>query len=188
MDRIHRRRAVGLTVSLMFALVAPAATAARPPDGAADTERVRAIVTFDHRPDRASERAVERLEGNVGRHLNLINGLSIDLPRGQLKQLEKAGGVKHVELDHKITAFDHAGSTGDLEYENAWGVEHIGTRPVHLAGNTGQGIKLAVIDTGLDDMPMIRFTPSTTAVYWIEPTMHACSREPCGYGIAIFRK
>ena len=150
MDRIRRRQAVGLTLSLVFALVAPAATAARPPDGTADTERVRAIVTFDHRPDRASERAVERLEGNVGRHLDLINGLSIDLPRGQLKQLEKAGGVKHVELDHKITAFDHAGSTGDLEYENAWGVEHIGTRPVHLAGNTGQGIKLAVIDTGLD--------------------------------------
>ncbi len=150
MDRIRRRQAVGLTLSLVFALVAPAATAARPPDGAADKERVRAIVTFDHRPDRASERAVERLEGNVGRHLDLINGLSIDLPRGQLKQLEKARGVKHVELDHEITAFDHAGSTGDLEYENAWGVEHIGTRPVHLAGNTGQGIKLAVIDTGLD--------------------------------------
>ncbi len=150
MDRIRRRQAVGLTLSLVFAMVAPAATAARPPDGAADKERVRAIVTFDHRPDRASERAVERLEGNVGRHLDLINGLSIDLPRGQLKQLEKARGVKHVELDHEITAFDHAGSTGDLEYENAWGVEHIGTRPVHLAGNTGQGIKLAVIDTGLD--------------------------------------
>ena len=150
MDRIRRRQAVGLTLSLAFALVAPAATAARPPDGAADKERVRAIVTFDHRPDRASERAVERLEGKVGRHLHLINGLSIDIPRGQLKQLEKAGGVTHVELDHKITAFEHAPSTGDLEYENAWGVEHIGTRPVHLAGNTGQGIKMAVIDTGLD--------------------------------------
>ena len=47
-------------------------------------------------------------------------------------------------------AFDHGPSTGDLEYENAWGVEHIGTREVHQAGNTGQGIKLAVIDTGID--------------------------------------
>jgi subtilisin family serine protease len=151
MDRIRRRQAVGLSLSLVFALLAPATAAARLPDGAAaDKERVRAIVTFDHRPDRASERAVERLEGKVGRHLDLINGLSIDLPRGQLKQLEKASGVKHVELDHKLTAFEHSGSTGDLEYENAWGVEHIGTRPVHLAGNTGQGIKLAVIDTGLD--------------------------------------
>jgi subtilisin family serine protease len=151
MDRTRRRQAVGLTLSLVFALLAPATAAARLPDGAAaDKERVRAIVTFDHRPDRASERAVERLDGKVGRHLELINGLSVELPRGQLKQLEKASGVKDVELDHQLTAFEHSGSTGDLEYENAWGVEHIGTRPVHLAGNTGQGIKLAVIDTGLD--------------------------------------
>jgi subtilisin family serine protease len=150
MDRIRRRQAVGVTVSLVYALVAPAAAASGPPAGAADQERVRAIVTFDHRPDRASERAVERLEGKVGRHLYLINGLSVDLPRGQLKQLEKARGVKNVELDHTLTAFEHAPSTGDLEYENAWGVEHVGTRPVHLAGNTGQGVKLAVIDTGLD--------------------------------------
>ena len=150
MDRIRRRQAIGVTISLVFALVAPAAAAAGPPSGAADKERVRAIVTFDQRPNRASERAVERLEGKVGRHLDLINGLSVDLPRGQLKQLEKATGVKHVELDHTLTAFEHAGSTGDLEYENAWASSTSGRRPVHLAGNTGQGVKLAVIDTGLD--------------------------------------
>lgn len=43
-------------------------------------------------------------------------------------------------------------------------------------------------DTGSGDMPLIRFAPSKTALYWIDPTMHACSREPCAYGIAIFRK
>jgi subtilisin family serine protease len=151
MDRTRHRQAVGLTVSLVLALVAPATSAAASPDErGGDKERVRAIVTFDRNPDRASERAVEKLEGKVRRHLDLINGLSIELPRGQLKNLERSAGVRHVELDHKLTAFDHAGGTGDLEYENAWGVEHIGTRPVHLGGNTGQGIKLAVIDTGLD--------------------------------------
>jgi len=38
----------------------------------------------------------------------------------------------------------------DFEYENAWGVEHIGSREVHLSGNWGQGVKVAVIDTGID--------------------------------------
>ena len=49
-----------------------------------------------------------------------------------------------------LVVFDHGPDTGDLEYENAWGVEHIGSREVHLAGNTGQGMKVAVIDTGID--------------------------------------
>jgi hypothetical protein len=43
-------------------------------------------------------------------------------------------------------------------------------------------------DTAADDHPMIRFTPSTTATYWIEPTMHQCSADPCGYGIGVFAK
>jgi hypothetical protein len=58
---------------------------------------------------------------------------------------------------------------------------------IDLALEDQEGVAVAT-DTGLDDMPMIRFTPGKTALYWIEPTMHACSREPCAYGIAIFRK
>jgi hypothetical protein len=58
---------------------------------------------------------------------------------------------------------------------------------VDLGLEDEEGVVVAT-DTGVGDMPMIRFTPSTTVYYWIEPTMHACSREPCGYGIAIFRK
>ena len=58
---------------------------------------------------------------------------------------------------------------------------------VDLSLEDQEGVAVAT-DTGLDDMPMIRFTPSKTALYWIDPTMHACSREPCAYGIAIFRK
>jgi hypothetical protein len=41
-------------------------------------------------------------------------------------------------------------------------------------------------DVLADDIPVIRFTPSTAATYWIETTMVVCSVEPCGYGIAVF--
>jgi hypothetical protein len=58
---------------------------------------------------------------------------------------------------------------------------------VDLALEDEEGVAV-VSDTGSGDMPMIRFTPSATAVYWIDPTMHACSTEPCAYGIAVFRK
>ncbi len=41
-------------------------------------------------------------------------------------------------------------------------------------------------DVLADDIPVIRFTPSTADTYWIETTMVVCSVEPCGYGIAVF--
>jgi subtilisin family serine protease len=37
------------------------------------------------------------------------------------------------------------------EYAESWGVEHISADLVHLTGNKGAGIKIAVIDTGIDD-------------------------------------
>lgn len=43
-------------------------------------------------------------------------------------------------------------------------------------------------DTAPDDMPVIRFTPSTATVYWIRVTMPDCRVEPCGYGIGVFVK
>ena len=151
MDRGRRRHAMGPIVGIVLALIAaPGIVAAAPPDAAGATDPVKAIVTFAQRPGKAAERAVEQLQGKVRNHLDRIKGLSVELPRGQLKKLAQTPGVVSVELDHPLSLFQHSGQTGDLEYENAWGVEHIGTRPVHLSGNTGQGIKMAVIDTGLD--------------------------------------
>ena len=43
-------------------------------------------------------------------------------------------------------------------------------------------------DTAADDLPIVRFTPSTTDTYYIRPTMHKCSVDPCGYGIGVFVK
>ena len=43
-----------------------------------------------------------------------------------------------------------------------------------------------VSDVLEDDLPILNFTPSTSATYWIRPTMAVCSVDPCGYGIAVF--
>ncbi|HET9346164.1 MAG TPA: Ig-like domain-containing protein, partial [Candidatus Limnocylindrales bacterium] len=82
--------------------------------------------------------------------LRLVNGIAALVPKGQLKQLANDPSVKSIEPDVTLTAFDHGPDTGDLEYENAWGVEHIGTPAVHAEGVRGDGIKVAVIDTGVD--------------------------------------
>ena len=132
----------------LIAAVFPSAAAAAPADG--KVARVKVIVTYDGRPGRADERAIERLAGKVKYRYRIVDAIAAEVPRGQLKQLARQPGVSDVELDGKLTSFDHGANTGDLEYENAWGVEHIGSRAVHLAGINGSGIKVAVIDTGID--------------------------------------
>ena len=41
-------------------------------------------------------------------------------------------------------------------------------------------------DVLADDIPVIRFAPKSSAVYFLRTSMVICSVEPCGYGIAVF--
>jgi subtilisin family serine protease len=141
---------VAASLALMFALVGSATAATAAPAGG---DRVRAIVTFDQAPGRAARTAVEQAGGTVRRTLGLVDGLAIEMPRARLQNLAASPHVRTVELDGQLTMLEplvEAAATGDLEYDNAWGVEHIGAKPVHDAGIRGQGIKVAVIDTGID--------------------------------------
>jgi subtilisin family serine protease len=156
MARAARRAVLASITSaaLLLAALQPAALLAASPSAApvhpdAPTT-VNLIVRYQDRPGRGEERRIERLGGTVRQRLGLVDGLSVELPRGQVKRLQADPAVASVEVDGKLSLFEHAAATGDHEYENAWGVEHIGTRRAHLAGHTGQGVKLAIIDTGID--------------------------------------
>ncbi|HLO35817.1 MAG TPA: S8 family serine peptidase, partial [Candidatus Deferrimicrobium sp.] len=151
--RAHAGRIIGLVIAVVGLLgssVGPAAAAA---GASADKELVHAIVRFDARPGAAAKRAVEDAGGRVRHNLDLINGFAIELPRGRMAALARAPHVKGVELDARIAAFEPQAApapTGDLEYDNAWGVTRIGSKSAHDAGIRGQGVKVAVIDTGID--------------------------------------
>jgi subtilisin family serine protease len=135
-------------VALAAGAFAPATLAADPP--AADGDLVDAIVTFKQKPGKTADAALAKLQAKLERKFDLIPGAAVRLSPQALQQLRRNPLVKSVEVDHKLELFEHSGTTGDLEYENAWGVEHIGTKAAHDAGYRGQGIKLAVIDTGVD--------------------------------------
>src|SRR5262245_1215069 len=150
MPRTTRRASVLLVVAAARGglVAAPAASAADPAKG----ELAKTIVTFQGELGRKAQRIIEKYGGTVRAELGIVDGVSALIPKGQLKQLAKDPAVTSVEPDLPVTLFpmDHAGDTGDLEYENAWGVEHIGTPAVHAAGIRGAGVKVAVIDTGID--------------------------------------
>ena len=122
-----------LILGLLASAVAAATTA---------VERAKVIV-IPRAARKAAERVIEKYGGKVDKKLALVNGLAARVPKGQLKQLAGEPGVKTVEPDVTLQAFD-------LEYDNAWGVKKIGTPAVHAAGVWGDGVKVAVIDTGID--------------------------------------
>jgi subtilisin family serine protease len=145
----RRTRFVLAAAAVSLSLAGPGAASAAEPI-ASDATTGRYIVRYEARPGKAARGEVKRLGGKVRETLGLVNGLAVELTPGQLRRLRADPAVESIEPDGKLFAFDHGPNTGDIEYENAWGVEHIGSREVHLTGNTGQGIKLAIIDTGID--------------------------------------
>ena len=122
--------------------LAPAgAGAAEPTASAPDGPPVTAIITYTHQPGAAEKQAIKALGGSVRRGVGLINGLVVTLPSNILAKARLGKNVKTVERDATITAFepiDSAASTGDFEYDNAWGVAHIGAKAVHDAGDHGR--------------------------------------------------
>ena len=148
--RTRRITLVLATVALVCAAILPAGAIAAEPTDPAGEELVNVIVTFKAKPGKAARDAVKAAGAKIRRDFNIISAISIELPASKVEKLQKHPLVKAVEPDGELVALDHAGATGDLEYENAWGVEHIGTKPAHDAGVKGQGIKVAVIDTGID--------------------------------------
>jgi subtilisin family serine protease len=140
-------------VGLLAASTGPVAAADDPTGISTAADQVKAIVVFDAKPGKAARESVERVGGKVRKAFGLINGYAIDLPRGKVRALSHEAHVRSVELDAKVTILDPLTAdppTGDLEYDNAWGVTHIGSKAVHDAGIRGSGVKVAIIDTGID--------------------------------------
>ena len=143
--RTLRGRALLLAVLASMAVPLPAMAA---PHGSNDMVNV--LVSFHGHARATGKRAVKDEGGEIRRSFQLTAALSARMPRGRMAALERKAAIKSVELDHRLVAFDHAPSTGNDELEAAWGVEHIGAGEVHAAGNTGAGIKVGVVDSGVD--------------------------------------
>lgn len=43
-------------------------------------------------------------------------------------------------------------------------------------------------DTRTDDLPMLQFTPRTTATYRVKASMYSCSTSDCAYGIGLYAR
>jgi len=109
-----------------------------PPDGL-----VKVLIGFKEKPGPPEQALVKGLGGKIKYTYNLIPAIAASVPEVAIEPLKKNPNVTNIELDSMVYALD-------IELDNSWGVKRIGAGLVHDSGNNGEGIKIAIIDTGID--------------------------------------
>ncbi len=80
--------------------------------------------------------------GIVKKNLQLINAVSVRIPENDIEDLKNDSNIKYVVNDTVFKASD--------EYSSSWGVQYIGSQAVHEQNINGTGVKIAILDTGID--------------------------------------
>ncbi len=100
------------------------------------------IIGFHKKPGVSEKEMVYNAQGHIKRNFNLIPAIAARMPEKEIANLLNNPNVAYVEEDVIITTAD--------EYSDSWGVQHIGSETVHINNIKGTGVKIAVIDTGID--------------------------------------
>ena len=112
-------------------------------DNAGGPERVPVLIGFQQTPG-PSEQALVRAHGGVIKYTyTLVPGIAASVPKAAIDGLLRNPNVTMVDEDLTVHAID-------TELDDSWGVKRIGAGTVHANGNKGTGVKVAVIDTGID--------------------------------------
>ncbi len=110
-----------------------------PPDGL-----IKVLIGFREKPGAAQQAMVRGLGGKIKYTYNIIPAIAASVPEVAIEALKKNPNITNVELDSMVYALD-------TELDSSWGVKRIGAGIVHDSGNNGDGIKIAIIDTGIDE-------------------------------------
>lgn len=93
-----------------------------------------------------------RSGGRVKRSHPLIDAVSGQLPEEEIEKLKNDPAVAYIEADAVVGITEPAAATAALtqEYTDSWSVTKIGGNAAVAAGITGAGIKVAILDSGID--------------------------------------
>jgi len=113
------------------------------PEKASSDGLVKVLIGFKEKPGAAQQAMVKGLGGKIKYTYNLIPAIAASVPEVAIEALKKNPNITNVELDSKVYALDD-------ELDDSWGVKRIGAGNVHDSTNKGAGVKVAIIDTGID--------------------------------------
>jgi subtilisin len=93
--------------------------------------------------------AVRVAGGTVTAQFEKLGMVKAVLPQNSLGSLKQNPAVEFVEDDGQLE-IAQADAPTSIEYSSSWGLQDIAAEPVHLSNYTGKGIKIGVLDTGID--------------------------------------
>ena len=147
MSLYQRRRAVGsLLLLLTITLLAGsgrAFTAGSFELAQGVENRLDVIIGFRAMPGPPEEALVRSVGGQIRHRYHLVPAIAAAIPPQAVTALRANPRVSAVEADVRVSAVD-------VELDESWGVKRVGAGPVHRAGIWGVGVKVAIIDTGID--------------------------------------
>lgn len=89
--------------------------------------------------EKVNKRVVENTGGEVLHEYQYMPVLHVKLPEKAAEALKKNPNIAYVEKDEEVTATQTV----------PWGINHINAPTVHSWGNTGNGVRVAILDTGI---------------------------------------
>lgn len=117
------------------------------PTSSSEGER-EVIVVLRQSPHTADPSSlVSHLSGRVRRRFTSIPGFTARLPAARIAELARDPRVASVEENAAVEAVR---ATSSAEEGASWGVAHIGAEAAHARGIVGTGVRVAVLDTGVD--------------------------------------
>jgi len=124
------------------------------------------IIGFHQQPGSIEKKLIEDVGGTIKHTFSLLPAIAAKLPEESLSTLLTNPSVSYIKEDVTVNAIDPSLSTtskqlstkplttqslaSDIEYQNSWGVERIGAKVAHDNNITGEGIKIAILDTGIN--------------------------------------
>jgi len=106
-------------------------------------KRVTVLIGFKGSVTADDDAVVRSAGGRVKHRYRIVPAIAADLPERAVAALQAHARVSVVEPDVAIHAVD-------AELDNSWGVKRIGAGDVQATGIRGAGVKVAILDTGVD--------------------------------------
>ncbi|MBN2329070.1 MAG: S8 family peptidase, partial [Candidatus Omnitrophica bacterium] len=106
-------------------------------------QKVKVLIRFRFSPGKSEKDLITMAGGEIKFAYKKVHAVAAELPLAAIDHLAQIGSIDLIEPDAEVRMTD-------AELENTWGVERIGAGDVHLEGVQGQGVKVAVFDSGID--------------------------------------
>ena len=115
--------------------------------------KVSVIIGFENVPGKSDMDYITNHGGIINRRYKIINAISADVPLESIDVMVKNPNIEYIENDEKVFAHVPIGTCQQvqiLKQTTPWGINRIGSRLVNAMGNTGKGVKVGILDTGID--------------------------------------